>query len=84
MSGSLALKDYKPKLSIDKLASIGAYIYIFDMLKGGPLNIILGFLSMIAPWVTNHASATATILIPPLLKHPNMPGSFEYSQKLLI
>ena len=54
------------------------------MLKGGPLNIILGFLSMIAPWVTNHASATATILIPPLLKHPNMPGSFEYSQKLLI
>jgi hypothetical protein len=32
------------------MASIGAYVYTFDLLKGGPLNIILGFLSMIAPW----------------------------------
>jgi hypothetical protein len=46
MSGFPALKEYKSKLFID----IGAYVYMSDLLKGGPLNIILGFLSVIAPW----------------------------------
>src|SRR2546421_6600534 len=50
MSGFPALKKYKSKLSIDKLASIRDYVYMFDLLKGVPLNITLGFLSMIAPW----------------------------------
>ena len=48
MSGFPAFKKYKSKLSIDKLASTRAYVYMFDLLKGGPLSIILGFLSMIA------------------------------------
>ena len=50
MSGFPALQKYKSKLPIDKLASIGAYVYMSDLLKGRSLNIILGFLSVIAPW----------------------------------
>jgi hypothetical protein len=47
---------------------------MFDLLNGRPLNVILGFLSMICPVVADHASAIATIPIPPFLKHPNLPG----------
>jgi hypothetical protein len=46
MSGFPALKEYKSKLFI----GIGAHVYKSDLLKGGALNIILGFLSVIVPW----------------------------------